>query len=252
MKDWIDIQVPRSIFFLVCSLVILLFLHQGRQNWAIKELEQKSDIAPFVSSRFVSDDEWNCQRGIIAYNQRDYDKALRLFSEINKLSGPAYVRWKFYEAMCYIRREQHKKVVLLDKPDQEAVDSALLRLKTIIQQYPNDILSSDAKYWYAQCFRYFKDDNEIAFNIFQELLDENSDNTDFKWRESTMFYAALILVNNGNDESKKKGNCMLYELVQEYSNNLIQPVEMGRELYKVSWAVKVLTRKLAKSELCKR
>jgi len=223
-------------------MAILFVLHHGAYKWAIKKLEEKPESAQIIKPRFVSEDEWNCSRGILAYNERNYDKALQIFGQIRDLSGPSYVRWKFYEAMCFFRKEQYQKIVMLNEPDTKIIESAILRLRTIVQKYPDDVLFSDAKYWYGQCLRFLKNDDETAFNIFQELLNEYPNDSNFKWTEGCMYYSAVILLKRGDCESRQKAILVLRELLEKCKNNSIQLVESGRVTYRVNWVVKKLAR----------
>lgn len=249
VKDYIHFIVPETVLYLIGCLAILIILHQGAQEWDINKLKKTPNNTPDVMPRFVNEDEWRCSRGIAAYDRKDYDKAMQIFGEIRNLSGPAYVRWKYYEAMSLFRKEQYRKIVMLNEPNPEAIESAISRFRTIVHKWSDDVLYPDAKYWYAQCLRFFKHDNETAFNIFQELLRENCGVSSFKWREDCIYYSALILLNKDDDESRQKAISMLSKLLQKYRHNLIEPVEMGQDSYRVYWVVKVFASDRGISEL---
>lgn len=243
LKDWLKFRVTLRLFYLILCLTILLFLHQGQKDWAIKKLENKPEVV-LTKSKFISTDEGYLDRGITEYDQRDYDNAQEMFGQIHNLEGPTFVRWKFYEALCLVRKIQYQKAVMLNEPDHQVVESALVKLKAIAERWQDDILYPDSVYWYAQCLRYFKNDNEKSFDIFQNLLSDYSANPYFTWKEECIYYSALILYKKGDNENRKKAIFMLRELNEKYGQNSIELIEKGRDSYTVRWAVGLISREL--------
>lgn len=251
IKDWVRIDAPRWTLLLGCALAILWGVHRGAHEWARAKLEIRPESAGRTKPRFATQDEWVCARAIAAYNNREYNVALRHFAKIGNLSGPSYVRWKFYEAMAFFRKEQYRKAVLLDAPSLDAVDSAIVRLRTIVDQHKNDILYADAKYWYAQCLRYLVGDGEEALRILRELLNENIENPNYRWREGSMYYSAILLLDRGDSASRIEAVELLRELLSKYPTGLIQSIELGRDTYTVRWVVGTLARERGIENLLK-
>lgn len=243
VKDGWGLEVPQWFVLLCCAVVILMSLHRDAHSWAIKYLELRPESIGTTKPRFVTQGEWHCARGITAYRNKDYDRALGLFAKVDSVDGPAYVRWKFYEAMAIFRQEQFKKSVLRDQLDPEAVTAIYTRLHAIVREYRDDILYDDAKYWYAQCLRYLMDRNDEAIQVLRELLQEKRGNAYYRWREGTMYYLALMLLDKDEHGSTQEGISILHDLVQNHGDGMIQPVEMGRESYRVRLIVRLLAEK---------
>ncbi|MCP4678014.1 MAG: hypothetical protein GY854_21365 [Deltaproteobacteria bacterium] len=253
VKDWIDFELPVSILHIMLALTVLWILHQGAYMFAIKRLEVEPQAAPVVKPRFISSDEHKLSQGVSAYNVREYDRALRLFGTIGNLSGPQYVRWKFYEAMANFRKQQYIKAVLRDDVNLDSVRAAITRMEAIIEEHGEDVLYPDAKYWYGQTLRYFMGDEQAALVIFEELLEEFPEGTPFRWREGCEYYSAVILLDQHDPASREKAINTLRTLRNQRGKNLLQAIEQGgRESFRVSLMIDTLARKRQLDELLRR
>jgi len=234
------LNLPLSVLYSATAIGILLFLHQGAKEWALKSLESQTS-PPTVKPKFVSDDQFHLYEAKYAYDRRDYDNSLASFSEIRNLSGREYVKWKFYEGMAYFRKEQFSKSVLMDEVNMESVHAAIKRFEGIMENHDDDPLYSDAKYWCAQAYRYLLGDDDKAYELFQELLSKYPPKSSFRWREGCEYYSAVIEINRGN---KEHGIRLLNQLRKNSGNSLIQPIELGRDSYLVSFIVDSYLREL--------
>ncbi len=179
-------------------------MSEGAGDWAALRLEKSPQSAGPEPSIYTTEADWQIATGINAYNRKDYDRALEHFAKVGPVSGPAYVRWKFYEAMSIFRKEQFKKAVLLERTDVDAVDSVHQKLRAIVERHEDDVLYDDAKYWLAQCLRYLMGDEQTAFGMFKEPLEKNADNPEYPWREGTTYYYAFMLLDKGNPVSRRE------------------------------------------------
>ena len=245
-RGWENLQLKNSLIYFIAGMLVLWVLHLGAQEWAVENLRARPKSAPTVRPSHSTNDQWVCALGISAYKNRDYDTALNHFSQIVDLSGRDQVRWKFYEAMTYLRVAQYQKVVLLQDPEPELIRLATSQLLRLTEQFPEDPLYPTVQYWYAQCLRFFHQEESEALLILEGLLESYGSSNLYRWKEGCLFYSAVIRHAQGDRDGAA---IALARLLNEGVDGLLQVIEMGRDDYKVKFVVESFAQKEGLTEL---
>lgn len=189
----------------------------------VQELRYGKAIISDPRPTNLTADEWNLQLGMNAYRARMYELALEHFTNVTKLSGNDFVRWKLFEALSKLRLLENTKFARATEPDPRTVDEVVNSLSLLHKEHSDSLYYPTVQYWLGQTLLQFKNDPGRAEVLFTSTIQ----GTDRQWKQGAMYYSSQILFSRGGDENLAAAVLLLEQLVRDHPNDLVRIVERG-------------------------